>query len=84
MVSVACPLPSRAGLPRFVVPSRNATVPVAMPDPGAAAVTVAVNVTGCPKTEGLLFELTETAEFARFTVCPCNDPVLPVKFVSPL
>ena len=84
MVSVACPLPSKATLPIFVVPSRNATVPVGMPDPGAVAVTVAVNVTACPKTEGLLFELTEMEEFARFTVCVGRDAVLPVKFVSPL
>ena len=32
--------------------SKNWTVPVAVPTPGAVVATVAVKVTDCPKTEG--------------------------------
>ena len=39
-------------LPMTVVPSRKFTVPVGVPAPGAVTVTVAVNVTLCPKTDG--------------------------------
>src|SRR5690349_23599285 len=42
------------GLP----PSANVTVPVGVPLPGATADTVAVNVTGWPKTEGLAEDVT--------------------------
>ena len=38
--------------PREAEPSKNSTVPVAVPAPGAIAATVAVKVTDCPKTEG--------------------------------
>ncbi len=37
----------------------NVTVPVGMPEPGALAVTVAVNVTDWPNTDGLTEEETE-------------------------
>ncbi len=37
----------------------NVTMPVGMPEPGALAVTVAVNVTDWPKTEGLTEDDTE-------------------------
>jgi hypothetical protein len=36
-----------------VVPSRKLTVPVGVPAPGLTTATVAVNVTLCPKAEGL-------------------------------
>ena len=51
---VATPLPLRLELPMFVVPSLKLTVPVGVPlsKPGCA-VTLAVNVTACPKLEGL-------------------------------
>lgn len=41
-----------APLPSVVAPSLNVTVPVGVPAPGATALTVAVNVTVCPKTDG--------------------------------
>ena len=59
VVRVACPLPSSGPLPMLLALSKNVTVPVALPDPGATTETVAVKVTGWPKIEGLLFELTE-------------------------
>ena len=45
-------------VPRVVVPSLNVTVPVGVPAPGAVTVTVAVNVTDCPKTDGFTLEVT--------------------------
>jgi hypothetical protein len=44
------------------------TIPVAVPLPGATALTVAVNVTGCPKTDGLADELREVEVLALLTV----------------
>ena len=41
-------------VPREVTPSKNSTDPVAVPAPGAVAATVAVKVTDCPKTEGVV------------------------------
>ncbi len=58
VVSVAEPLLKVTGEPRLVPPSLNCTLPVGVPEPGATADTVAVKVTDCPNTEGLLFELT--------------------------
>jgi len=43
-------------LPIRVAPSRKLTVPVGVPEPGAVTVTVAVNVTLCPKTDGFADE----------------------------
>jgi hypothetical protein len=40
-------------IPREVAPSKNSTVPVAVPAPGAVAATVAVKVIDSPNTEGL-------------------------------
>src|SRR6478752_6681364 len=54
VVKFAWPVASSATPPeRFVAPSRNVTVPVGVPDPGACAVTAAVNVTAPPCTDGL-------------------------------
>jgi hypothetical protein len=39
-------------VPIGVVPSMNVTVPVGVPPPGKTGLTVAVNVTDCPNTEG--------------------------------
>ena len=39
-------------VPREVVPSKNSTDPVAIPEPGVIGATFAVKVTDCPKTEG--------------------------------
>src|SRR5213078_1967824 len=49
-------------------PSLKVTVPVGVPAPGLFAVTVAVNVTACPDSDGLAEELTTVAVLAFFTV----------------
>ena len=74
---------SRVPVPSVVVPSRNVTVPVGVPDPGDTAVTVAVKVIDCPKTEGLAEVLTAVDVPALFTVW-FRAPVLPPKLLSPL
>ena len=48
---VALPEESVA-VPKVATPSRNATVPVGVPTPGETALTVAVNVTDWPNTDG--------------------------------
>jgi hypothetical protein len=45
-------------LPTLTPPSKNVTVPVGVPEPGEAALTVAVNVTVCPNTDGFADEVT--------------------------
>ena len=84
VVNVAKPPLNVIGEPRFTPPSMNCKVPLAVPDPGATAETVAVKVTACPKTEGLVSEAKVVELEAWLTVCVGRDPVLPVKFVSPL
>ncbi len=57
VVKIACPAAS-ALLPRVFVPSEKVTVPVGVPAPGNTTLTVAVNVTDCPNTDGLTEEAT--------------------------
>src|SRR6476646_11966628 len=83
MVSVAAPL-LRVRLPEIGVgPSKNTTVPVA-----EAGVTLAVNVSESPNTDGLVpaVKLTDVTEFAfgLFTVCDNTGDVEPLKLASPL
>ena|SRR5579884_1223411 len=84
---VACPEPLRACAPQPVMvapPSLKFAVPVGVPAPGRLAVTVAVKVTLCPKTDGLADELTVVVVLAWFTVCVRTALVLVVKLPSPL
>ena len=77
--SVKVPMPSD------VLPSLNVTVPDGVPDPGAVAVTVEVNVTDAPVAEGFNDETTEVLVAALFTTCDsAGDDVLPLKLESPL
>ena len=55
-------------LPMFVAPSRKFTVPVGDPAPGAVTVTVAVNVTDCPNTDGLTDDANVVVVLALLTV----------------
>ena len=55
-------------LPITVAPSRKLTVPVGDPAPGAVTVTVAVNVTDCPNTDGLTDDVRVVAVLALLTV----------------
>lgn len=50
-LNVACACALSAPLPIWVIPSRNATVPVGVGLP-VFGLTVAVNVIGCPKVAG--------------------------------
>src|SRR2546427_58808 len=65
-------------------PSWKSTVPVLVPDAGAVAVTVAVKVTFCPTTEGLIEEASEVLVLSLFTVRVRGADVLELKLVSPL
>jgi hypothetical protein len=56
---------------------------VGVPEPGATALTVAENVTGCPSTEGFAELLTAVALPALPTVWVGRFPVLAAKFESP-
>ena len=57
IAKVATP-PLSVPVPRVAPPSLNVTLPVGVPLPGAAAVTVAVKVTDWPKTEGFADDVT--------------------------
>src|SRR5206468_3645459 len=58
VTNVAWPEPFRVPVPRVLEPSLKVTVPVGVPAPRLLAVTVAVKVTGCPDTDGLVEEAT--------------------------
>jgi hypothetical protein len=61
----------------------NVTVPVGVPAPGLVTETVAVNVTVCPNTEGLVDEDTEVDVEAWLITCDMAVDVLVMKLVSP-
>ena len=84
MPNVAVPPLRVTADPRLLVPSLNCTVPVGVPAPGATADTVAVNVTVCPKEDGLTEDETPVELASWFTVCAKEELVLPAKFESPL
>ena len=83
VVNVAMP-PLSVPVPMGLPPSRKVTVPVAVPEPGTTADTVAVNVTDWPNTEGLTDEVTVSDVSALVTTCglPVSEPVLPLKLGS--
>jgi hypothetical protein len=64
--------------------SWKSTVPVLVPDAGAVAVTVAVNVTLWPTTEGLTDEASTVVVLPMFTVWTRGAEVLVLKLTSPL
>ena len=66
-------------MPRTVTPFLNVTVPVGVPL--NCGVTVAVNVTDCPETEGLTAELTVVVVEALLTVCETAPLVEPLKLL---
>src|SRR5664279_1361564 len=59
---------SAVGAPTFFPSTRNWTVPVGVPAPGAAALTVAVNVTFVVRVTGLPLLVTSVLLEALFTV----------------
>ncbi len=58
VTNVAWPEAFRVPVPRVLGPSLKVTVPVGVPAPLVLAFTVAVKVTGCPDTDGLIEETT--------------------------
>ena len=84
VLTLAVPPLSATAVPIGDPLSLNCTVPVGVLPPRAAAVTVAVNVTDCPKIDGFGAPLTVVVVFPLFTVWVCNGDVLVVKFRSPL
>ena len=80
--NVATP-PESEPVPIVVEPSLNATVPVAVPAPGAVTATVAVNVTDSPTTDGFCDDASDVLVEAVFTVCVVADDVLPPKSLLP-
>jgi len=68
------------GDPKFAPSITNCTVPVGLVVPEAGAM-VAVNVTDCPKTEGLAEDMTVVVVFIAFTVSVAGGAAaLAVKF----
>ena len=84
VVNVATP-PLSVPVPMELPPSRNVTVPVAVPVPGATGETVAVKVTDWPMIDGFCDEVTLVVVLALLTTCgfPVSEPVLPLKLPSP-
>src|SRR5438046_909342 len=58
VTNVAWPEAVRVPVPSMLEPSLKVTVPVGVPAPLVFAFTVAVKVTGCPDTDGLIEETT--------------------------
>jgi hypothetical protein len=71
--------PLRLAVPSTVVPSLNVIVPPTIPAPGVTGLTVAVNVAGWPKTEGLAEEESVVVVDAALTVSVTADELLPAK-----
>ena len=80
VAKVATPLPLRLPVPSVVMPSRKVTVPVGVPPP--VPVTVELNVTDCPLTDGLSDDVTVVV-VGFSTTCVSARDVLPEKFESP-
>ena len=67
VMNVAVP-PFRTAVPSVFGPSRNVTVPVGVPAPGATALTVAVNDTTCPAADGFGADVSVVVVEEAFTV----------------
>src|SRR5439155_1480242 len=86
VVQVARPLLLRERLLQLVMavpPSLKVTFPVGVPEPGLLTVTVAVNFTDCPDSDGWAEELSNVVVPAFFTVSVSVLEVLPLKVASP-
>ena len=82
MLNVAVPAGFNLTVPSTEVPSWNVTVPVGVPEPGAAALTVAVKVTELPTIAAAAELLRIILVAAWATVCT-TCPLLAVKFGTP-
>jgi len=70
-------------VPREVTPSKNWTVPVAVPAPGVVVATVAVKVTDCAKTEGFTEDVNAVVVLALLTTWLTAVLVLVTKLELP-
>jgi len=70
-------------LPRKVAPSKNPTLSVGVPAPGATTLTVAVKTTVCPGIAGFGLAINVVVVFATFTTWDNGDEVLDWKLLSP-
>ena len=84
VLALAVPLLSAIGSPICVLPSKNVTVPVGVPTPRPAAVTVAVKVTVWPETPGLMSLERAVALVDWLMACEKLALVWEVKLLSPL
>jgi hypothetical protein len=76
---------SATGEPKFTPSTTNCAEPIGVTPVPEAFVTVAVNVTPWPNTDGFTEEVTPVAVVALFTIWPpLNDPLLLLKFPSEL
>ena len=83
LVMIAWPLRS-VPVPSEIVPFLKVTVPLGVPE--VAGLTVAVNVTDCPDTEGFAEEtrlVVVAVELLLVMFCVSAGEVLPVKLTSP-
>jgi hypothetical protein len=82
VVNVALP-ELKVAVPRVAAPSRKVTVPVVVPAPGETALTVAVNVTDWPNSDGFTELVTVVELFDLLTVWVMAAEVLLPKLLSP-
>jgi hypothetical protein len=73
---LAVPAAVRAVEPMETPPSKNVTLPVRVPAPGATGRTVAVKVADCPKTDGFGADDTVVAVAALLTIRPVEAPLM--------
>jgi hypothetical protein len=84
VLKVAAPEPFSVPVPSVVAPSLNVTVPLGVPAPGATALTVAVNVTDWPETDGFAEEVgVAVVVEAWFTAWETPEELLLLKLASP-
>ena len=83
VVNIAWPFALSVVVPSTLVPCSNVTEPVGVPAPGADAVTVAVNVTPCPNTDGLTEDATTVVVLACLTFWLRAEDVLPAQLAEP-
>ena len=69
--------------PKEVEPSKNSTVPLAVPAPGETAATLAVKVIDSPKTEGFAEDVKAVVVLALLTTWLTAELVLVTKLASP-
>ena len=70
-------------MPRTVLPSVNVTIPVGVPEPTSASLTVAVKVTGCTLLIVLEDDVTEVVVLSLLTAW-FSEALLAASLLSPL